>query len=74
MSTLLEIENAADALSPGEQQQLLLFLASRLRAAPSSLPSPRQFSREQVAGWVAEDEVGWQLFQFGQTNRSGLHS
>jgi hypothetical protein len=66
MSTLLEIENAAEALSPGEQQQLLLFLASRLRASPSSLPPPRQFTREQVAGWVAEDEAGWQRFQSGQ--------
>ena len=66
MSTLLEIETVAQTLSPGEQQQLLLFLASRLRAAPSALPSPRQFSREQVSGWVAEDEAGWQSFQSGR--------
>jgi len=31
MSTLIEIEATADALSPADKQELLLFLAARLR-------------------------------------------
>ncbi len=33
MSTLCEIEAAADALSPAEKQELLLFLAAKLRGS-----------------------------------------
>jgi len=33
LSTLAEIEAAADALSAEEKQELLLFLATRLRAS-----------------------------------------
>jgi hypothetical protein len=57
MTTLDEIETAADALSAGQKQELLLFLAGRLRAAAPPLPEPRDFSAEQVAGWIAEDEA-----------------
>jgi hypothetical protein len=32
MSTLAEIERAADALPPDEKRKLLVFLATRLRA------------------------------------------
>jgi len=32
MSTLAEIEQAADALSPEQKQELILFLTARLRA------------------------------------------
>ena len=56
MNTLAEIEKAADALPP-EKQELLLFLAARLRAGGARLPEPRKFSREQIAGWIAEDEA-----------------
>ena len=63
MSTLAEIEAAADALSVQQQEQLLLFLATRLRAAGAALPDPRQFSRAEIADWIAEDEADFQRFQ-----------
>jgi hypothetical protein len=57
MSTLAEIEAAADALPPEQKQELLLFLAARLRAHGPPLPEPRKFSREQIEGWIEEDEA-----------------
>ena len=57
MSTLDEIEAAADALPPEQKQELLLFLVARLRAQGAPLPDPRRFSREQINQWVAEDEA-----------------
>ena len=56
MTTLTEIEAAAESLSAGQKQELLLFLAGRLRADGPPLPEPRTFSTEQVAAWIAEDE------------------
>ena len=50
MSNLAEIEAAADALPPEEKQELMLFLAARLRAQGTQMPQPRKFSREQTAG------------------------
>lgn len=63
MSTLAEIENAADALPPEQQQELLLFLAARLRSQRAEIPEPRKFSREQMAGWIAEDEADLRRFR-----------
>ncbi len=57
MSTLAEIEKAAEALPPEQQQELMLFLGARLRAERAALPEPRQLFREQVQSWVAEDEA-----------------
>ncbi len=57
ITTLDEIETAADALSTGQKQELLLFLARRLRAEGPALPGPRAFSAEQVAAWIAADET-----------------
>lgn len=57
MTTLADIETAADALPPQEKQELLLFLAARLRAHGGKLPEPRTFSREQMAAWISEDEA-----------------
>ena len=65
MSTLAEIEKAADTLPPQEKQELILFLAARLRAAGARLPEPRHFSREQVESWIAEDEAALRRFQHG---------
>jgi hypothetical protein len=56
MSTLSELEKAAEALSPEEKQRLIVFLAARLRAESASLPAPRTFTREQMEAWVKEDE------------------
>ncbi len=57
MSTLAEIEAAADALPPAQKQELLLFLAARLRAHGGPIPSPRKFPREQIQQWIADDEA-----------------
>lgn len=57
MSTLAEIEAAADALPPEQKQELILFLAARLRADGAKLPPPRKFTMEQMAAWIAEDEA-----------------
>lgn len=53
MSNLAEIEAAADALPPEQKQELMLFLAARLRAQGAQMPEPRKFSREQTAAWIA---------------------
>jgi len=65
MSTLAEIEAAADALPPDQKQELILFLAKRLRQSGAKLPPPRSFSREQIASWIAEDEADMRRFQEG---------
>ena len=57
MVTLAEIETAAAGLSPAEKQELMLFLASRLRSEGAVLPEPRTFTPEEIAGWIAEDEA-----------------
>lgn len=56
MSTLSEIEAAVDALPAADDQELLLFLAARLRAESGQLPPPRKFNRAQVDAWIAEDD------------------
>ena len=66
MSTLAEIESAADALSPEQKQELILFLATRLRKSGAKLPPPRKFSQEQIATWIAEDEAEMQRFREGK--------
>ena len=63
MSTLAEIERAADALPPDEKRELLVFLAARLRAEGDRLPEPRQYSRDQIQAWIAQDEADFQRFQ-----------
>ena len=63
MSTLAEIEAAADALPSQQQEELFLYLATRLRAGVGQLPPPREFSREQIQAWIADDEEGMRRFQ-----------
>jgi hypothetical protein len=63
MVTLAEIESAAAELSPAEKQELMLFLASRLRAEGASLPEPRTFAPDEMAGWIAEDEADMRRLQ-----------
>jgi hypothetical protein len=58
MASLTEIERAVDALPRNEKEELLLFLAARLRGAQP--PSPRDFSSDQVNAWIADDETGMQ--------------
>jgi hypothetical protein len=63
MSTLPEIEAVVDALSPEQKQELLLFLAARLRAHAGHLPAPRSFPAKQMMEWIAEDEAEMQRFR-----------
>jgi len=65
MSTLAEIEAAADALPPEQRTELFLYLAARMRAGAGRLPPPRHFSRAQVDGWIADDERDMQRLQEG---------
>ena len=65
MSTLAEIEAAADTLPPEQQQELLLFLAARLHGASGKLPPPRDIPHEQLAQWIAQDEAGQRRFLAG---------
>lgn len=66
MSTLLEIEKAAEKLPSKDQQELFLFLAAKLRAESNALPAPRQFSAKEISSWIAEDEADWKKFQSNQ--------
>ena len=66
MSTLAEIEAAADSLPPEQKQELFLFLATRLRAGSGELPLPRSFTREQIESWIADDEEGMRRFREGK--------
>lgn len=66
MSSLQEIQRAADALPPAEKQELLLFLAARLRAQAGDLPPPRKFSPERLGEWIAEDEAALKKLRNGQ--------
>ena len=64
-TTLAEIQAAADALPPEEKQALLLFLAARLSADSTPIPMPREFTREKIDAWIADDEEGMQRFKAG---------
>jgi len=64
MSTLVEIEAAVDALPWEEKQELLLFVAERLRAH-GRLPQPRRFSTAQVNAWISQDEADLRRFNGG---------
>jgi hypothetical protein len=57
MTTLAEIETAADALSALEKQQLMLFLATRLQAQGAPLPQTPLLFPEMMTDWMAEDEA-----------------
>ena len=65
MSTLVEIEAAADSLPAEQKQELFLFLAARLPGA-GQLPPTREFSRKQIEGWMADDEEGMRRFREGR--------
>ena len=66
MSNLAEIEAAAEALPPEQKQELMLFLATRLRAQGTRMPEPPKFSHEQTANWIAEDDADMQRFHDGK--------
>ena len=64
MSTVQEIEAAADLLPADKKEELLRFLAVRLRKDRAQ-PQPRIYSAEEVAAMVAEDEEGFRKFKAG---------
>lgn len=66
MTTLLEIENAAESLPEPQQRELLLFLMERLRAKGPALPQPRIFTKEQIQEWISEDEGDMRRLQRGE--------
>ena len=55
MSSVQEITTAVDKLAPKDLQEVGLFVLRRLREK-GSLPPVRRFSKEQIEGWIAEDE------------------
>jgi len=65
MSTLPEIEAATEGLPRKEQEELFLFLASRLRAGGGEMPAPSLYSRAQLDAWVLRDEADMDAFRAG---------
>jgi hypothetical protein len=65
MSSLAEIEAAADSLSPEEKEELLRFLAIRLRKERPQ-PAPRIYSDEELAAMLAEDEADGERLRQGR--------
>ena len=57
MTSLAEIQGAAESLSPDEKEELLRFLAIRLRKERPQQPTPRIYSDEELASMLAEDEA-----------------
>lgn len=65
MSTLAEIETAADLLSSEEKEELLRFLSMRLRK-DRAMPQPRIYSDEELVTMLAEDEADGARFRQGR--------
>jgi hypothetical protein len=65
MSSLLEIEEAADVLPIEEKKELVAFLLTRLRGAGDELPHVRDIPKEIIDRWVADDEEGYRKFLAG---------
>jgi hypothetical protein len=62
MSTLAEIEDAADALCNEDKEALLRFLAMRLRKERALL-RPRIYADDEMAVMIAEDEADGTRFR-----------
>lgn len=65
MLTVQEIEAAADLLPVDQKEELIRFLAVRLRKQ-RTLPQPRIYSAEEVAAMLAEDEADGARFREGR--------
>jgi len=57
MKTLAAIKQATESLPSAEKEELLLFVATRLREERGEMPPARRFGREQICAWIAEDEA-----------------
>ena len=62
MSSLLEIEEAADVLPVDQKKELVAFLLTRLRGVGDELPPVRDIPKETIEAWVADDEEGYKKF------------
>lgn len=62
MSTVQEIEQAVDRLPVEEKEELLRFLAMRLRKVRPAPPG-RLFSPQEIAAMLAEDEADGKDFR-----------
>ena len=62
MKTLAEIERAVGSLSEGDKEELLRFLAMRLRK-DRAFPEPRVYSDAEIASMVVEDEADGKEFR-----------
>lgn len=58
--SLREIEDAARELPLEDQQELVLRLTERLRLSNRSLPTPRDFPKDEMNEWLREDEQAGQ--------------
>ena len=65
MSSLLEIEEAADVLPIEEKKELVAFLLTRLRGVEDELPPVRDIPKTTIDKWVADDEEGYRKFLAG---------
>ena len=65
MSSLLEIEEAADVLPIEEKKELVAFLLTRLRGGGDELPPVRDIPKATIDKWVADDEEGYRKFLAG---------
>jgi hypothetical protein len=63
MKTLAEIERAAQQLPPAKQTELLYFLVQRVDEAKLPLPTPRDFSTEQLQNWLDQDDDDMHQFR-----------
>ena len=65
MSTLAEIEQAAEVLPVEQKRRLLFSLLTSLRKGGAQLPPPRDIPKATIEQWVAEDEEGFRKFKAG---------
>ena len=65
MRTLAEIETAADSLPSEQKEELLRFLAVRLRKDRAT-PKARIYSDAELTTMLAEDEADGERFRQGR--------
>jgi len=65
MSTLAEIEEAAEVLPVDQKQQLVAFLLTTMRKDGVVLPPLRDIPKATIEKWVEDDEEGYRKFKAG---------
>jgi hypothetical protein len=64
-ATICANNRSRSSLPPADKQELLLFIAARLRSEAGDLPFRRRFSSERLKTWIAQDEAEMHLFRDG---------